>query len=97
MVIVIERAERLCENLPELVVLPHAWLSWSVGIYLVYLRAEFELLIILFLQARVSVSIIFLTSIRWEDLRPPPGAAPDLYFLGVQPLTKQGAYLCNTM
>ncbi|KAI6047012.1 OPT oligopeptide transporter protein-domain-containing protein [Pisolithus marmoratus] len=66
MVILIERAERLCENLPELIV-PLSRLA--------------EL-------ARVRVSVILLSSMRWEDLRPPLGAAPDPYFLDIEPLTK---------
>ncbi|KIN97649.1 hypothetical protein M404DRAFT_32121 [Pisolithus tinctorius Marx 270] len=66
MVIFIERAERLCENLPELIV-PLSRLA--------------EL-------ARVRVNVILLSSMRWADLRPPLGAAPDPYFLDVEPLTK---------
>ncbi|KAI6022280.1 putative origin recognition complex, subunit 5-like protein [Pisolithus microcarpus] len=66
MVIFIERAERLCENLPELIV-PLSRLA--------------EL-------ARVRVNVILLSSMHWEDLRPPLGAAPDPYFLDVEPLTK---------
>ncbi|KAI6156158.1 OPT oligopeptide transporter protein-domain-containing protein [Pisolithus thermaeus] len=66
MVIFIERAERLCENLPELIV-PLSRLA--------------EL-------ARVRVNVILLSSMRWVDLRPPLGAAPDPYFLDVEPLSK---------
>ncbi|KAI6101091.1 OPT oligopeptide transporter protein-domain-containing protein [Pisolithus croceorrhizus] len=68
MVIFIERAERLCENLPELIV-PLSRLA--------------EL-------ARVRVNVILLSSMRWVDLRPPLGAAPDPYFLDVEPLSKPG-------
>ncbi|KAI6102356.1 origin recognition complex subunit 5 C-terminus-domain-containing protein [Pisolithus thermaeus] len=66
LVIFIERAERLCENLPELIV-PLSRLA--------------EL-------ARVRVNVILLSSMHWVDLRPPLGAAPDPYFLDVEPLTK---------
>ncbi|KAI6137244.1 OPT oligopeptide transporter protein-domain-containing protein [Pisolithus sp. B1] len=66
LVIFIERAERLCENLPELIV-PLSRLA--------------EL-------ARARVNVILLSSMPWVDLRPPLGAAPDPYFLDVEPLTK---------
>ncbi|KAI6137283.1 OPT oligopeptide transporter protein-domain-containing protein [Pisolithus sp. B1] len=66
LVIFIERAERLCENLPELIV-PLSRLA--------------EL-------ARVRVNVILLSSMHWVDLRLPLGAAPDPYFLDVEPLTK---------
>ncbi|KAG6330903.1 hypothetical protein ID866_8184 [Astraeus odoratus] len=67
LVIVVERAERLCENVPELVV-PLTRLA--------------EL-------ARVRVSVVLLSSVRWQDLQPPVGASPDPYFLDVESLARQ--------
>jgi hypothetical protein len=41
----------------------------------------------------VNISVIFLSSVRWEEIKPPLGAAPDPYYINVDPLTKQGACL----
>ncbi|KAG9310424.1 putative origin recognition complex, subunit 5-like protein [Chiua virens] len=67
MVIFIERAERLFEKLPELVV-PLSRLA--------------EL-------SRIHVSVILLSSVSWEDIRPALGASPNPYYLDVEPLAKQ--------
>ncbi|KAG6373225.1 putative origin recognition complex, subunit 5-like protein [Boletus reticuloceps] len=67
MVILIERAERLSESLPELIV-PLSRLA--------------EL-------SRINVSVILLSSVSWEDIRPAMGAAPDPYHVDVEPLAKQ--------
>ncbi|KAF8553155.1 putative origin recognition complex, subunit 5-like protein [Imleria badia] len=67
MVILIERAERLSEGLPELIV-PLSRLA--------------EL-------SRTNISVILLSSVSWEDIRPALGASPDPYYVDVEPLAKQ--------
>ncbi|KIJ14874.1 hypothetical protein PAXINDRAFT_78384, partial [Paxillus involutus ATCC 200175] len=39
--------------------------------------------------SQVNISVIFLSSVRWEEIKPPLGAAPDPYYINVDPLTKQ--------
>ncbi|KAF9221234.1 small oligopeptide transporter [Gyrodon lividus] len=67
MVLLIERAERLYESLPDL---------------LIPLTRLAEL-------SQVNISVILLSSVQWEEIRPPLGAAPDPYYMNVDPLTKQ--------
>ncbi|KAG6839865.1 hypothetical protein C0991_010999 [Blastosporella zonata] len=67
LVIVVERAERLKETLPEL---------------LVPLTRLAEL-------TQLDLSVIFISEVRWEDIRPPLGASPDPYFIDVPPLSKE--------
>lgn len=67
MVLLIERAERLKDNLPDLIV-PLTRLA--------------EL-------SQVKITTIFLSSVRWEDIKPPLGASPDPYFIDVGPPSKQ--------
>ncbi|RDB16484.1 Origin recognition complex subunit 5 [Hypsizygus marmoreus] len=67
LVIVVERAERLRETLPELMV-PLTRLA--------------EL-------TQLDLTMIFISSVRWEDIRPPLGASPDPYFIDVPPPTKE--------
>ncbi|KIJ60166.1 hypothetical protein HYDPIDRAFT_117655 [Hydnomerulius pinastri MD-312] len=67
LVILIERAERLSESLPEL---------------LVPLTRLAEL-------SQVDISVIMLSSVRWEEIRPPLGASPDPYYIDIDPLNKQ--------
>ncbi|KAF9490055.1 hypothetical protein BDN71DRAFT_1490756 [Pleurotus eryngii] len=42
-------------------------------------------------QLDTSLSVIFLSRVRWEDIRPPLGASPDPFVVDVQPLTKDDA------
>ncbi|KAJ3507727.1 hypothetical protein NLJ89_g6139 [Agrocybe chaxingu] len=65
-VIVVERAERLKENLPELIV-PLTRL------------AE---------MARIDLTVIFVSQVGWEHIRPPLGASPDPYFMDIQGISK---------
>ncbi|KAG2128757.1 OPT oligopeptide transporter protein-domain-containing protein [Suillus bovinus] len=67
MVLLIERAERLKDNLPDLIV-PLTRLA--------------EL-------SQVKITTIFLSSVRWEDIKPPLGASPDPYFIDIGPPSKQ--------
>ncbi|KAG8220677.1 OPT oligopeptide transporter protein-domain-containing protein [Butyriboletus roseoflavus] len=67
MVILIERAERLSEGVPELIV-PLSRLA--------------EL-------SRIKVSVILLSSVSWENIRPALGASPDPYYVNVESLAKQ--------
>lgn len=96
MVILIERAERLSEGLSELIV-PLSRLAELVS-QLISLPAQSELtwrqayhwLIMPFIQSRTNVSVVLLSSVSWEDIRPGLGASPDPYYLDVEPLIKQG-------
>ncbi|OAX34000.1 putative origin recognition complex, subunit 5-like protein [Rhizopogon vinicolor AM-OR11-026] len=67
MVLLIERAERLKDNLPDLIV-PLTRLA--------------EL-------SQVRITTILLSSVRWEDIKPPLGASPDPYFIDIDPPSKQ--------
>ncbi|KIM43778.1 hypothetical protein M413DRAFT_443679 [Hebeloma cylindrosporum] len=67
LVIVVERAERLKESLPEL---------------LVPLTRLAEL-------ARLDLSVIFISQVGWEDIRPPLGASPDPYYIDIQSPSKE--------
>ncbi|OJA16419.1 hypothetical protein AZE42_07233 [Rhizopogon vesiculosus] len=71
MVLLIERAERLKDSLPDLIV-PLTRLA--------------EL-------SRVRITTILLSSVRWEDIKPPLGASPDPYFIDIDPPSKQGKQL----
>ncbi|KAJ7472431.1 putative origin recognition complex, subunit 5-like protein [Mycena galericulata] len=66
-VIVVERAERLQEQMPDLVV-PLARLA--------------EL-------TQLNLSIIFVSDVPWEDIRPAFGGSPDPYYVDVLPLNKE--------
>lgn len=92
MVILIERAERLSESLSELIV-PLSRLAELVSQFLperTYLEGSISLADVLFIQSRTNVSVILLSSVSWEDIRPALGASPDPYYVDVEPLTKQG-------
>jgi origin recognition complex subunit 5 len=67
MVLLIEKAERLKDNLPDLIV-PLTRLA--------------EL-------SQVKITTILLSSVRWEDIKPPLGASPDPYFIDIDPPSKQ--------
>ncbi|GLB40919.1 putative origin recognition complex (ORC) subunit 5 C-terminus [Lyophyllum shimeji] len=67
LVIVIERAERLKETLPDI---------------LVPLTRLAEL-------TQLDLSVIFISEVRWEDMRPSLGASPDPYFIDIPPPTKE--------
>lgn len=41
------------------------------------------------LQSQVKITTIFLSSARWEDIKPPLGASPDPYFIDIDPPSKQ--------
>ncbi|KAJ7097622.1 origin recognition complex subunit 5 C-terminus-domain-containing protein [Mycena epipterygia] len=66
LVIVVERAERLQEQMPDLLV-PLARLA--------------EL-------TQLDLSVVFVSDVPWEDIRPPFGGSPDPYYVDVLPLNK---------
>ncbi|KAJ7054166.1 origin recognition complex subunit 5 C-terminus-domain-containing protein [Mycena amicta] len=66
-VILVERAERLQDNMPELIV-PLTRLA--------------EL-------TRLNLSVLFVSDVPWEEVRPPFGGSPDPYFIDVGPLDKK--------
>ncbi|KAJ7026282.1 origin recognition complex subunit 5 C-terminus-domain-containing protein [Mycena alexandri] len=66
-VLVIERAERLPDQMPDL---------------LVPLTRLAEL-------TRLDLSIVFVSDVPWEDIRPPFGASPDPYYVDVLALNKE--------
>ncbi|KAF8066619.1 origin recognition complex subunit 5 C-terminus-domain-containing protein [Lyophyllum atratum] len=67
LVIVIERAERLKESLPDI---------------LVPLTRLAEL-------TQLDLTVILISEVGWEDIRPPLGASPDPYFIDIPPPTKE--------
>lgn len=44
-------------------------------------------------QSRVDIVTIFISDVRWEDIRPPLGASPEPYYIDVPVLSKQGLFL----
>ncbi|KAJ7843132.1 hypothetical protein B0H14DRAFT_3456437 [Mycena olivaceomarginata] len=66
-VIVVERPERLAEQMPDLIV-PLTRLA--------------EL-------TQLDLSVIFVSDVPWEDMRPPFGGSPDPYYVDVSPLSKE--------
>ncbi|KAH7925660.1 hypothetical protein BV22DRAFT_1194968 [Leucogyrophana mollusca] len=78
MILVVEKAERLAENLPELIV-PLSRLAELAS----NLRSS------LFFMSQVRISVAFLSSVRWEDIKPPLGASPDPYCIDVEPPNKE--------
>ena len=89
LVLMVERAERLRDNLPELLVPltrlaeqvcysspgPHAWDShrWLYQI-----------------QSRVDIITVFVSEVQWQDIRPPLRASPEPYYIDVPALSRQG-------
>ncbi|KAI0069946.1 hypothetical protein K474DRAFT_1702428 [Panus rudis PR-1116 ss-1] len=67
MVLVVQHAERLKDNMPDLLV-PLARLA--------------EL-------SRTNITTIFISELRWDQVRPSLGAAPDPVYLEVEPQSKQ--------
>ncbi|KAJ7489192.1 putative origin recognition complex, subunit 5-like protein [Mycena latifolia] len=74
LVIVVERAERLPEQMPDL---------------LVSLARLAEL-------SQLDLSVIFVSDVPWEDMRPPFGASPDPYYVDVLPLNKDARHIGST-
>ncbi|KAJ7054172.1 putative origin recognition complex, subunit 5-like protein [Mycena amicta] len=66
-VILVERAERLQDNMPELIV-PLTRLAELTGL---------------------NLSVLFVSDVPWEEVRPPFGGSPDPYFIDVGPLDKK--------
>ncbi|KAI0072526.1 hypothetical protein K474DRAFT_1650853 [Panus rudis PR-1116 ss-1] len=69
MILVVQHAERLKDNMPDLLV-PLARLA--------------EL-------SRTNITTIFISELRWDQIRPSLGAAPDPVYLEVEPQSKQSA------
>ncbi|KAF9235741.1 putative origin recognition complex, subunit 5-like protein [Melanogaster broomeanus] len=46
--------------------------------------------------SQVNVSVILLSSVHWEEIRPPLGASPDPYYINVDPQTKEVSAFCAT-
>ena len=42
-------------------------------------------------QARLDLSVVFVSQVEWEDIKPPLGASPDPYYMDIQSLSKEGA------
>lgn len=88
MVIVIERAERLKDGLPDLIV-PLTRLAELVCLVLSHCSNLSRRLF----QSRLDLTVIFISEVRWEDIRPSLGASPDPYFIDVPPLPKQSSLI----
>ncbi len=41
-------------------------------------------------QCQITITVIFLSQIQWQDIKPTVGAAPEPYYIDVKPLTKLG-------
>ncbi|KAF8638455.1 hypothetical protein AX17_002189 [Amanita inopinata Kibby_2008] len=39
--------------------------------------------------SQLDLSVIFISPVRWEDMKPPLGASPDPYFIDIPPPTKE--------
>jgi origin recognition complex subunit 5 len=91
MVVTIERAEKLKETLPDLIV-PLTRLGELVRTFTTPSRVLIAILTT-HCQSRVEITTIFISCARWEDIRPSLGASPDPYFLDIPPPTKQGSCL----
>ena len=85
LVIVIERAERLKETNPELVV-PLTRLAEMVYSSLDYTPYS---LIHGKIQARLDITVIFISQVGWESIRPSLGASPDPYYMDIPPPSKE--------
>ncbi|KAJ7182827.1 origin recognition complex subunit 5 C-terminus-domain-containing protein [Mycena crocata] len=70
LVIVVERAERLQDQMPDLLV-PLARLS--------------EL-------TQLKLSVVFVSDVPWEEIRPPYGGSPDPFYVDVLPPNKEALY-----
>ncbi|KAF9007118.1 origin recognition complex subunit 5 C-terminus-domain-containing protein [Cyathus striatus] len=40
-------------------------------------------------MARLDITVVFVSQVQWEDIRPPYGAAPEPFFMDVAPLSKE--------
>jgi origin recognition complex subunit 5 len=86
MVLVVDRAERLKESLPGLLV-PLTRLAELVS------RLQLAcLLLIKPVQSRVDIQTIFISQSPWEDIKPPLGAAIDPFHISVCPLSQEGKH-----
>ena len=41
-------------------------------------------------QSQVDITTVFVSNVRWEDIRPSLGASPDPYFIDVSTPDKEG-------
>jgi len=46
----------------------------------------------MFPQSQVDLSIVFISDVRWEDIRPSLGASPDPYYIDISPPTIEGIH-----
>ncbi|KAG6820797.1 hypothetical protein H0H93_011562 [Arthromyces matolae] len=76
LIIVVERAEKLKEIMPELLV-PLTRLTELVCHPIAPSETQLDL------------SVILISEVRWEDVRPSLGASPDPYFIDLPPQTKE--------
>ena len=85
MVLVVDRAERLKESLPGLLV-PLTRLAELVS------RLQLACCYSNPVQSRVDIQTIFISQSPWEDIKPPLGAAIDPFHLSVHPLSQEGTH-----
>lgn len=88
MVLMVERAERLKDNLPELVV-PLTRLSELVRLALLARRTPADRCHVES-QAHIDIVTVFISDVQWQDIRPPLRSSPEPYYIDVSPLSKQG-------
>ena len=86
MVLIIERAEKIKESLPEFLV-PLTRLAELVR------RPATALLLINALKSKVDIHTIFISQSPWEEIKPSMGAAVDPFHLSVCPPSQEGALI----
>jgi len=90
-VVVVEHAERLKDTHPELIV-PLTRLAELVSplhhAHLISTDNGFK--------TKLDLSVIFVSQVGWEDIRPPLGASPDPYYIDIQSPSKEST-LCSPL
>ena len=46
-------------------------------------------------QARIDLSVVFISQVGWEDIRPPLAASPDPFYVDVQSPSKESKSSCS--
>ena len=84
LVLLVERAERLRETMAEVLV-PLTRLQELVrDCNLQGIQDQLN-----DLQTWLDLSVVFVSEVDWDNVKPPLGAAPDPYFIDIPPLTKE--------
>ena len=95
MVLVIERAEKLKETLPDLLV-PLTRLAELVSLFS-SLPAPYLIRQFWFPQTRIPITVIFVSEVQWQDVKPSLGASPTPYLIDIPSPPKQGNFSPNAV